>query len=94
MSCVLGLNIKQIDYTLAFCQATLDEPVYVEMPHGYVIPGKVLKLKKSLYGLAVAPKLFFETLKEALEIRGFVTSKTDQCMFVHKDIIDLSGLCR
>jgi hypothetical protein len=89
MSCVLGLETKQIDYTLAFCQATLDKPIYVEMPPGYQITGKVLKVKKSLYGLAVAPKLFFETLKEALEARGFVPSKTDPCMFVHKHMICL-----
>jgi hypothetical protein len=89
MSCVLGLETKQIDYTLAFCQATLDEPVYVDMPQSYQVSGKVLKLKKSLYGLAIAPKLFFETLKEALEYRGFVPSKTDPCMFVHKKMICL-----
>jgi hypothetical protein len=89
MSCVLGLETKQIDYTLAFCQATLERPIYVEMPQNYQIKGKVLMLKKSLYGLAVAPKLFFETLKEALEARGFVPSKTDPCMFVHKKMICL-----
>ena len=89
MSCVLGLETKQIDYTLAFCQATLDDPIYVEMPQSFQVPGKVLKLKKSLYGLAVAPKLFFETLKEALEVRGFVPSKTDPCMFVHDKMVCL-----
>jgi hypothetical protein len=89
MSCVLGLESKQIDYTLAFCQANLDEPVYVEMPQSFQVPGMVLKLKKSLYGLAVAPKLFFETLKEALESRGFVPSKIDPCMFVHGKMICL-----
>jgi hypothetical protein len=84
MSCVLGLETKQIDYTLAFCQATLDKPIYVEMPQCYQQSGKVLKLQRSLYGLAVAPKLFFETLQAALKSRGFVPSKTDPCMFVHK----------
>ena len=64
MSCVLGLETKQIDITLAICQSTLDEPIYVKMPQSLQISGKVLKLKKSLYGLAVAPKLFFKTLSE------------------------------
>jgi hypothetical protein len=89
MSCVLGLESKQIDYTLAFCQADLDKPIYVEMPQSFAVSGQVLMLKKSLYGLAIAPKLFFETLKEALESRGFVPSKIDPCMFVHKKMICL-----
>jgi hypothetical protein len=89
MACVLKLQTQQIDYTLAFCQASLDEPIYVEMHQSYQVPGKVLKLKRSLYGLAVAPKLFFETLKEALEKRGFVPSKTDPCMFVHPKMMCL-----
>ena len=37
----------------------------------------------------MAPKLFFETLKEALEARGFPPSKTDSSMFVHKKMICL-----
>jgi hypothetical protein len=28
MSCLLGLETQQVDYTLAFCQAVLDDPIY------------------------------------------------------------------
>jgi len=89
MSCVLGLETKQVDYTLAFCQAKLDEPVYINFPQGYQVEGKVMRLKKSLYGLTQAPALFFETLTKALEARGFVPSASDACMFVHDDMICL-----
>jgi hypothetical protein len=89
ISCVLGLETKQVDYTLAFCQAKLNDPIYIDFPQGYQQSGKVLRLKKSLYGLTVAPKLFFETLTEALGKRGVVASTTDPCMFVHKDMICL-----
>jgi len=89
ISCVLGLETKQVDNTLAFCQAKLDNPIYIDFPQGYQQSGKVLRRKKSLYGLTVAPKFFFETLTEALGKRGFVASTTDPCMFVHKDMICL-----
>jgi hypothetical protein len=50
---LLGLKSKQGDVTAAFLHATLgpDEHVYCEMPLGFKIQGKVLKLKKTLYGL-------------------------------------------
>ena len=84
LSCALGLQSKQIDYTLAFCQASLEEPIYVEMPASYKIKGKILKLKKSLYGLHVAPRLFFDTMSAGLENLGFVPSKYDPCLFINK----------
>jgi hypothetical protein len=89
MSCVLGLETKQVDYTLAFCQAYLDEPVYCEMPPRFTQKGHVLKLKKSLYGLSQAPLLFFEAIRGAMIDRGFRPSDNDECLFIHKDMICL-----
>ena len=50
---LLGLKSKQGDATATFLHAMLgpDEHVYCEMPLGFKIQGKVLKLKKTLYGL-------------------------------------------
>jgi hypothetical protein len=79
-----------VDYTNAFCQAELNEEVYIEIPHGFDPdePGEfVLKLKKSLYGLKQAPKTFFEKLKEGLEQRGFRQSDVDQCLFMKDEMI-------
>jgi len=70
ISCVLGLETKQVNYTLAFCQAKLDDPIYIDFPQGYQQSGKVLHLKKSLYGLTVAVRfprasaLLWRTLEE------------------------------
>ena len=77
LSATLGLATKQFDYTLAFAQAPLadGETIYVEMPKGYVIEGKVYKLKKSIYGLHQAPINFYNHLKQGLEERGFSQSK-------------------
>ena len=50
---LLNLKSKQGDVTAAFLHADLgeDEKVYVEMPLGFRKKGKVLSLKKTLYGL-------------------------------------------
>jgi hypothetical protein len=57
--------MKQVDYTAAFVQAELDEDeqVFVKMPKGFKQQGKVLKLKRALYGLRQSPWTWFEHLK-------------------------------
>ena len=41
MTILMNLETKQIDYTSAFVQAKIDTDVYMEMPRGFSIPGKV-----------------------------------------------------
>jgi hypothetical protein len=86
---MLGLVMKQVDYTLAFCQADLEEDVYVRMARGLEHAGHVYKLKKSVYGLCQSPLNFFQHLKDGLEARGFVQSKYDPCLFVSEKVICL-----
>eukprot|EP00957_Ditylum_brightwellii_P047105 3577258-Ditylum_brightwellii.AAC.1 len=64
----LGLKSKQVDYTHAFMQATLpkNEEVYMSLPCGWKQPGKVLKLIKSVYGLAQAQLRWFNKLSDGL----------------------------
>jgi Reverse transcriptase (RNA-dependent DNA polymerase) len=51
LSLILGLESKQVDYSAAFVHAPIgDKEVFVAMPRGFSQPGKVLRLKKSLYG--------------------------------------------
>ena len=81
---------KQVDYTNAFAQATLEEQVYIEKPRGLSFKDKsdkVLHLIKSLYGLKQAPKTFYEKLKRGLEQRGFVASTMDPCLFMKKNMM-------
>jgi hypothetical protein len=89
LSIVLGLCTKQVDYTLAFCQAPIDTDVYVEMPRGFAEKGKVLKLRRSLYGLRQSPKNFFQHLKEKLEKCDFRQSQSDPCLFISDNVIVL-----
>ena len=58
-------------------------------PRGFSIPGKVLKLKKSLYGLRQSPRNFFNRLRDILLKNGFKSSERDPCLFIHKHVICL-----
>jgi hypothetical protein len=83
-----GLVTRQVDFSNAFVQATLpdDEVIFLEVPKDFQDEyGKdvVLKLDKSLYGLKQAPYHWFNTLKLALEQRGYKASENDKCMFIH-----------
>jgi hypothetical protein len=72
LSVVLALATMQVDYTAAFVQAKLGEheEVYVEMPRGFKEEGKVLWLKRALYGLKQSPKTWFEHLCSKLVVGG------------------------
>lgn len=86
---LLQLKSKQGDVTAAFLHADLDEreKVYVEMPLGFRKQGKVLKLKKTLYGLRQSPRAFWQFLTKAMIGAGMKVSKSDPCLFVSEKVI-------
>jgi hypothetical protein len=86
---VLELETRQVDYTLAFVHAELDEDVYVDMPQMYRQEGKVLKLRKSVYGLRQSPLNWFKKLKGALEARGLKSCNLDPCLFISETCVCL-----
>ena len=106
MSIILGLSTKQADCTAAFLHAPIDHDpnwenmmeeecahsgIYVSMPCGFTQPGKVLKLKRSLYGLKQSPKNFFSLLKNKLESCGFsAIEDIDPCLFISDKVICLT----
>ncbi len=60
------------------------------MPRGFSEPGKVLKLKRSLYGLKQSPRNFFQHLKGKLEAIGFESATdVDPCLFISDKVICL-----
>ena len=88
LSAQMELASRQVDYTAAFVHAPIDSEIYVEMPRGFTKPGKVLRLKKALYGLSQAPNLFFNFLKSKLERIGFEQAvDVDACLFVSPKVI-------
>jgi hypothetical protein len=54
-----GWRVHHMDVKSAFLNGNLKEEVYVHQPSGFAIPGKegkVLRLRKALYGLRQAPQ--------------------------------------
>ena len=86
---LLGLKSKQGDVTAAFLHADVekDEKVYVRMPHGFRKKGKVLKLKKTLYGLRQSPRAFWKYLVQKMKICGMPQSDLDPCLFIGEKLI-------
>eukprot|EP00957_Ditylum_brightwellii_P128208 9778278-Ditylum_brightwellii.AAC.1 len=89
LAVTLCLKSRQVDYTNVFIQATLPpgEEVYMSLPIGWEQPGKVLKLKRSVYGLAQALLVWFKKLKQGLEDTGFRSSSMDPCLFISDKVI-------
>ena len=83
LSIVLNLHTMQVDYTAAFLHDDLEEEIFVEMPHNFRKPGRVYRLRKSLYGLKQSPKNFFKTLNDTLTNLDFKPSRRDRCLFIH-----------
>ena len=89
LSLIIHLNTQQVDYTNAFCQAPLDQTVFVELPHGFEIPNMVLHLQRSVYGLRQSPLNFYRHLLQGLESRGLKNSSHDDCLFTNENVMVL-----
>ena len=75
----------------AFLYADLfeNEYIFVRPPPGWKdhhrFRGKILKLKKALYGLRQAPRRWYTTLTNALEANGLTCSLKDPCVMYHRN---------
>jgi hypothetical protein len=84
---IRGLPSKNVDFVLAFPQADLEVPVYMELPLGFDAPQSgnrklyFLQLNKSLYGLKQAGYNWFAKLHNGYLDRGFTQSNIDACVF-------------
>jgi hypothetical protein len=90
MALSLGWETCSIDFSNAFVQAKLDQPVWIHLPRGFRATGNqrmCLRLIKSLYGLTVAPRLWYQHLFTALKHLGFKTSSIDPCLLYKSNIM-------
>ena len=79
-----------VDFSNAFVQAKLNSPVWIHLPRGYKSTKSYptcLHLKKSLYGLAVAPKLWLEMLFKAFRDNGFAQRENDPYLFLNINMV-------
>jgi hypothetical protein len=90
LNMVIGWTNCSIDFSSAFLQADLPSPIWVHLPRGFTSnkPGKTcLCLKKSQYGLTVAPRLWYQHLITALKDMGLKQSKQDACLLYKKNLL-------
>jgi len=102
LSSILDLKTCQIDYTQAFLQAELHDPVFIQIPQGWFIKEGImqqhdnprfndtthyLRLKRNLYGIKQAAHNWFKHLQDGLLNLGFAQSSMDCCLFLRHNCI-------
>jgi hypothetical protein len=79
-------TVWHLDVKTAFLNADIDEyDIFMAFPDGYLRPkdpSKCLKLKKSIYGLKQAGRLWSKKLFAVMQELGFAQSKNDPCIFM------------
>lgn len=81
------LPIKQMDIPTAFLNGELKSDIYIKYPEGLAKEkGKVLKLRKALYGLKEAPRCWNEKLNDFLIKKGFNRSQRDFCLYTGNNV--------
>ena len=71
----------------AFPNSELDEEVYVELPDGFKLSGKVGRLLRALYGLRRSPLLWQKLLSSALKELGLQAGQEEPCLFLNDHLI-------
>ena len=81
------LELEQMDAINAFVNCNLDEVVYMRLPPGYQKHGRVLRLKKALYGLRRSPLLWQKELTKSLQELGFQPVPQEPCIMTKGAVI-------
>jgi hypothetical protein len=75
------LELLQYDAINAFVNADLDEDVYMELLPRHRKAGRILHLKKALFGLCKLPLLWQRFFKQSLVDIGFQPVPHEPCYF-------------
>ena len=81
-------HLHQMDVKNAFLQGELEEEVYMIQPLGFesrAHPNVVCRLKKPLYGLKPAPRMWHSKITQYLHRIGFRMPKSDNNLYVRSD---------
>lgn len=88
-----GLKTRQIDFVMAYPQAPIECPMYMELPAGFCVSegekrDYCLKLRRNLYGQKQAGKVWNDHLTKLLTSKlKMKQSQVDCCMFYRKNLI-------
>jgi hypothetical protein len=88
----LNVRVRQLDFVGAFLQAKVRSRIFVKIPtiYGSIFPefqkycGVPLHLLKSLYGMTLSGKYWYQDLMEFLVSIGFTQSTVIRCLFYKK----------
>jgi hypothetical protein len=81
---------RSINFSNAFVQAKLKEPIWIHLPRGFWTAGPAktcLRLIHSQYGISQAPQLWYENLLKALLDLGLKQCQHDQCLFYKMNLL-------
>ena len=81
------LETQQMDAINAFVHCDLDETVFMKMPPGFEQKGKVLRLRKALYGLRRSPILWQKKLTGVFRDLGFREIPQEPCVMLKEGVI-------
>ena len=86
-------HTRQLDFVLAYTQADIERDLYMKLPPGFTVDGKimseedrkkyVLKLNKNLYGQKQAGRVWYLHLRKNLIKMGFKPSEHDECVYYY-----------
>ena len=86
LTSAFGWFVTTGDVSTAFLHAPMDTDIFVIPPLEFYPEGGVLwKLKRALYGLRNAPKLWQEHFAACMKKNGFERMKSDPNLYVHKE---------
>ena len=83
MACKLDWDLRHSDFYQAFIQSELDTEIFSRLPPGCRrLSGKVVRLKKTLYGLEQSGRSTYKLLSSTLVECGFEQCLVDPCVFL------------
>ena len=76
-----GHRLRVGDFSTAFLHAPMDIETFVRPPQVYAKQGVLWRLRKALYGMRRAPKLFFNLLHEILSELGMQSLRSEPTFY-------------
>ncbi|KAJ3489457.1 hypothetical protein NLJ89_g11528 [Agrocybe chaxingu] len=87
LAAIEDMHLRSVDVTSAFPNGDLEEEIYMLQPEGFHQggPNKVLRLRKSLYGLKQAARQWNKKLHAALVEMGFKRIEADRSVYIYSN---------
>ncbi|SDA05527.1 BZ3501_MvSof-1269-A2-R1_Chr5-2g07480 [Microbotryum saponariae] len=81
-----GLHVHQADIDKAYLHGDLDHDIWMTAPRGFDLPSdKVLHLRRSIYGLKQAGRIWNRHIDASLRALGYTATGTDHCVYSRLD---------